>query len=92
MHYDTCRVPTHALDSAALFVVSQLGWISTLGTAGMLAAVGVVIGHFATLPTTGVPTHIIERSTSVQDKIVALMDIVFAFGGQVLDQWLGACS
>lgn len=35
------------------------------------------------MPRSGAPTHVIERGTTVQDKLVALMDVVFAFGGQV---------
>jgi len=57
--------------------------LSSLGTLGMLVSVGVAVGKLVVMDAPIKPTELIHRPTNITTSVVALLDIVFTYGGQV---------
>lgn len=56
--------------------------LSLLGSVGMLTAVGVALVKLLLIGSAQ-PTEAVHRPTSFSRPIVAVLDIIFAYGGQV---------
>ncbi len=63
--------------------LKKLSWFFTFGTAAQLFAVAVVIIKLALEPVDGAETELIHTGDPVV-SIVAVMNVIFAFGGQVI--------
>ena len=57
--------------------------LSSLGTLGMLVAIGVAVGKLAAMEVPIKPTELIHKPSNITTPVVALLDIVFTYGGQV---------
>ncbi|KFM29202.1 hypothetical protein F751_1578 [Auxenochlorella protothecoides] len=85
----------HLTSAEALGVRSMedVGWVSVVGTGTMLAAVAVTLGKLLLEPLperAAAATHWLPpASTTPRLALVALLDVVFAYGGQQARTWLG---
>lgn len=57
--------------------------LSAIGTVGMVTAVAVAVGKLTTLAPPVERTELVHMPRSVNSLVVALLDIVFSYGGQV---------
>lgn len=73
--------------------MEDVGWVSVVGTGTMLAAVAVTLGKLLLEPLperAAAATHWLPpASTTPRLALVALLDVVFAYGGQQARTWLG---
>ena len=65
--------------------LARLSWFFVLGTCAQLLAIGVVVFQLASSPDPAAETHAVvdaSQGVTLDHQLVALMNMIFAFGGQ----------